>query len=95
MLVVLPSELRRQWSRIALPLDEIPGRASDTELASAVLGHDYIEPDHWRAPNVLVLERHEYYEKVEPLISDGVKFESIVGLSRCIESRRRSTPRER
>ncbi len=70
------------WGRVTLPLDEVPGRASDTELTSAVLGHDYVEPDRWRAPNVLVLERHEYYEKIEPLISDGVKFESIVGLSR-------------
>lgn len=70
------------WSRVALPLDEVPGRASDTELDGAVLGHDYVEPVRWRAANVLVLARHEYYEKVQPLVVGGETFQSIVGLSR-------------
>lgn len=87
-----PSPLRKQtavyqrsgaaWLRVALPLDVVPGRDRDEELNGAILGHDYVEPARWKAPNVLVLERHEYYEKLTPQVSDGVKFESIVGLSR-------------
>ena len=53
-----------------------PGRDSDTELEGAILGHEYTEPLRWRKPNVLVLERHEYYEKLKPLAYD-VKFKSI------------------
>jgi hypothetical protein len=70
------------WTRVALPLDAVPDRDRDTELDGAVLGHDYVEPARWKAPNVLVLERHEYYEKKQPQVLDGVRFESIVGLSR-------------
>lgn len=87
-----PAPLRKQtavyqstggaWSRVVLPLDVVPGRDRDMELEGAILGHDYVEPKRWNARNVLVLERHEYYEKKQPQILDGVKFESIVGLSR-------------
>lgn len=70
------------WTRVALPLDVVPGRDRDTELDGAILGHDYVEPARWKAPNVLVLERHEYYEKLTPQVLDGLKFESIIGLSR-------------
>lgn len=87
-----PAPLRKQtavyqltgdvWTRVALPLDAVPGRDRDTELAGAILGHDYVEPERWKAPNVLVLERHEYYEKKQPQVLDGLTFESIVGLSR-------------
>ena len=31
---------------------------------------------------MLILERHEYYEKLEPTEIDGVKFESIGTLAR-------------
>jgi hypothetical protein len=87
-----PAPLRKQtavyqsrgdvWTRVALPLDVVPGRDRDTELEGAILGHDYVEPARWKSPNVLVLERHEYYEKKQPQVVDGLKFESIVGLSR-------------
>lgn len=87
-----PAPLRKQtsvylatgglWTRVALPLDAVPGRDRDTELEGAILGHDYVEPKRWSARNVLVLERHEYYEKKQPQVFDGLKFESIVGLSR-------------
>ena len=60
----------------------MPGRESDEELKGAILGHDYIEPVRWEKPNVLVLERHEYYEKLGPTEIDGLKFESIHTLSR-------------
>lgn len=70
------------WHRVELALDEVPGRDRDTELQGAVLGHEYVEPVRWRAANVLVLERHEYYEKLQPLVVNGVTFQSVVGLSR-------------
>lgn len=68
------------WSRVELPLDKVPGRESDTELEGAVLGHDYIEPIRWQKANVLLLERHEYYEKFKPI--EDSKFQSIVGFAR-------------
>lgn len=87
-----PAPLRKQttvyqltgeaWTRVVLPLAVVPGRDRDTELEGAILGHDYVEPARWKSPNVLVLERHEYYEKKQPQVLDGLKFESIVGLSR-------------
>ncbi len=87
-----PEPLRKQtavyqmtgdsWSRVELPLDTVPGRGSDTELKGAILGHDYIEPVRWLKPNVLLLERHEYYERLKPVIVDKVKFDSIVGFAR-------------
>jgi hypothetical protein len=70
------------FTRVDLPLTKVPGRESDTELERAILGHEYTEPIHWQKPNVLVLERHEYYEKLKPTEIEGIKFESIHGLSR-------------
>ena len=60
----------------------MPGRESDTELERAILGHEYTEPIRWQKPNVLVLERHEYYEKLKPTAIGDVKFESIHGFDR-------------
>ena len=57
-------------------------RESDEELKGAILGHDYIEPVRWEKPNVLVLDRHEYYEKLGPTEVEGLKFESIHTLAR-------------
>jgi hypothetical protein len=70
------------FTRVELPLGEVPGRKSDTELERAILGHEYIEPIGWQKPNVLVLQRHEYYEKLKPTSIGDVKFESIHTLSR-------------
>ena len=70
------------FSRVELNLSDVPGRESDEELKGAILGHDYIEPVRWEKPNVLVLERHEYYEKLGPTEVDGLKFESIHTLAR-------------
>ena len=65
------------FSRVEVPLTEPPGRSSDTELQGAILGHEHTEPLRWEKPNVLVLQRHEYYEKLKPTEVEGVKFESI------------------
>jgi hypothetical protein len=71
--------------RVDLPLTEVPGRDSDTELERAILGHEYTEPLRWQKPNVLVLERHEYYEKLKPTAIGDVKFESIHGFDRLYQ----------
>lgn len=71
-----------EWSRIELPLDKVPGREQDTELEGAMLGHDYIEPVRWEKRNVLLLERHEYYEKKKPIVVGNDTFQSIVTLAR-------------
>ena len=70
------------FARVALPLSEVPGRESDTELERAILGHEYTKPIRWPKPNVLVLERHEYYEVKKPTKVEGIEFESIHDLSR-------------
>ncbi len=70
------------FARVELPLSEVPGRDGDTELNGAILGHEYTEPVRWQKPNVLVLERHEYYEKMGPTSIGDIKFESIHTLSR-------------
>jgi Bacterial SH3 domain len=70
------------FTRVDLPLSEVPGRGSDTELERAILGHEYTEPTRWQKPNVLVLERHEYYEKLKPTAIGDVKFESMHGFDR-------------
>jgi hypothetical protein len=73
------------FTRVELPLSEVPGRDSDTELERAILGHEYTEPTRWQKPNVLVLERHEYYETLKPTAIGDVKFESIHGLGRLYQ----------
>ena len=65
------------FTRVDLLLNEVPGRDSDTELEDAILGHEYTEPLRWQKPGVLVLERHEYYEKLKPTEIGDVKFKSI------------------
>ncbi len=72
----------QSFTRVELPLSDVPGRESDAELTGAILGHEYTQPVRWEKPNVLLLERHEYYEKLGPTESDGVKFESIHTLAR-------------
>jgi hypothetical protein len=73
------------FTRVELPLTEVPGRDSDTELERAILGHEYTEPIRWQKPNVLVLERHEYYEKLKPTAIGDVKFESIHAFDRLYQ----------
>ncbi|MDQ3625843.1 MAG: hypothetical protein M3372_01770 [Verrucomicrobiota bacterium] len=68
------------FMRVELPLNNVPGREKDEELKRAILGHEYTEPERWQKPNVLLLERHEYYETLKP-ITDS-KFESIHPLAR-------------
>lgn len=66
-----------KFVRVDLSLGEVPGRNEDTELEKAVLGHEYIEPLRWAKPNVLVLQRHEYYERFKPLKVGDSTFDTI------------------
>ncbi|MEO8350182.1 MAG: hypothetical protein ABI680_00535 [Chthoniobacteraceae bacterium] len=87
-----PAPLRKQtavyqltgesFARVELPLEKVPGRDSDSELEGAILGHEYTEPVRWRAPNVLILTRHEYYRKMMPTKVDQLTFDSIHDLAR-------------
>jgi hypothetical protein len=90
-----PAPLRKQtavyqlagdsFARVDLPLDETPGRESDHELERAILGHEYTEPVRWQKPNVLVLKRHEYYQKMMPTTIDNLTFDSIHDLGRLYQ----------
>ncbi|HEV2842190.1 MAG TPA: SH3 domain-containing protein [Chthoniobacterales bacterium] len=73
------------FAKVDLPLGKAPGREKDEELTGAVLGHQYTEPIRWAKPNVLILQRHEYYQKFKPITSGGVKFESIIDLGRLYQ----------
>lgn len=70
------------FGRVELSPSEPPGRETDAELNGAILGHEYTEPVRWEKPDVLVLERHEYYEKLQPDAIGDIKFESIHTLAR-------------
>lgn len=73
------------FAKVDLPLGEAPGREKDEELTGAVLGHEYTEPIRWAKPNVLILQRHEYYQKFKPITSGGVEFNSIIDLGRLYQ----------
>ena len=87
-----PAPLRKQtavyqlsgesFTRVDLSLGEVPGRESDAELKGAILGHEYTEPVRWQKANVLVLNRHEYYQKMMPTRIDNLTFDSIHDLAR-------------
>ena len=70
------------FARVEMPLNEPPGRESDTELKGAVPGHFFTEPIRWQKANVLVLQRHEYYRKLMPTKVDNLTFDSIHDLAR-------------
>ena len=69
----------------------VPGPDGDTELEGAVLGHEFIEPIRWQKPSVLLLERHEYYEKLKPMVVRKQTFQTIGTLSRWYQITARIT----
>ncbi len=73
------------FSRVDLPLNKVPGRGSDKELEGAIPGHEYTEPIRWQKPNVLILQRHDYYRKMMPTVVDNLKFDSIHDLARLYQ----------
>ncbi|CAN5568721.1 hypothetical protein BH20VER3_BH20VER3_07070 [soil metagenome] len=90
-----PAPLRKQtavyqlsgdsFARVELSLGKVPGREKDDELKGALLGHQYTEPLRWQKPNVLLLQRHEYYQKMMPTKLDNLTFDSIHDLGRLYE----------
>lgn len=73
------------FAKVEMPLNEVPGREKDEELKGAVLGHEYTEPVRWAKPDVLILERHEYYQKLRPRTIEGVKFEEVHSFDRLFQ----------
>ncbi len=71
-----------RFTQVEVSLGKAPGQESDPELKGAVAGHIYTEPVRWQKPNVLVLQRHEYYGVKKPMTLDGQTFETIGGLAR-------------
>jgi uncharacterized delta-60 repeat protein len=67
------------FTKVDLSLDKPPGKESDPEIKGAVMGHEFVSPVRWTNANTLVLEKHDYYEKVTP--SSG----SIHGFARLYE----------
>jgi len=71
-----------RFVRVELSLGKAPGQENDPELKDAVAGHVFTEPVRWQKPNVLVLDRHEYYGVKKPMTIDGQTFETIGDLAR-------------
>jgi len=56
----------KSFTKIDLPLDQPPGRENDPEIKGAVMGHEFVTPVRWVDANTLILERHDYYERLMP-----------------------------
>jgi uncharacterized delta-60 repeat protein len=54
----------KSFTKVNLPLDQPPGKESDSEIKGAVMGHEFVSPVRWADGNTLILERHDYYEKL-------------------------------
>jgi hypothetical protein len=64
-------------------------------LKDAVAGHVFTEPVRWQKPNVLVLDRHEYYGVKKPMTIDGQTFDTMAISRDAIKSPPRSALKER
>ena len=69
----------KSFAKVSLPLNQPPGKESDREIKGAVMGHEFVSPARWANANTLILNRHDYYEKLTP--SSG----SIHGFDRLYE----------
>jgi uncharacterized delta-60 repeat protein len=50
--------------KVDLPLNQPPGKDSDREVVGAAMIHDFVTPTRWENPKSLILEKHDYYEKL-------------------------------
>ncbi|MBA3608029.1 MAG: hypothetical protein H0W43_05895 [Chthoniobacterales bacterium] len=73
------------FSRVELSLGDAPGQENDPALKRASVGHIYTEPVKWQKPNILVLQRHEYYAVIQPITSGNQTFDSIGQLGRLYQ----------
>ena len=62
--------LVRQASLAFMVFDQPPGKESDPEIKGAVMGQESLSPVRWTNANTLILERHDYYEKLTPSSGD-------------------------
>jgi len=69
----------KSFTKIDLPFDQPPGKENDPEIKGAVMGHEFVTPVRWADANTLILERHDYYERLMPLSG------SIHGLARLYQ----------
>lgn len=69
------------FTRVDLSLGKAPGE----ELKGAVAGHIYTEPVRWQKPNVLLLQRHEYYGVLRPMKVGDQTFDTIGDLGRLYQ----------
>ena len=58
--------LGKPFTKINLPLDQPPGKESDPQIRGAVTGEESVTPTRWAKPDTLILERFDYYEKLNP-----------------------------
>ena len=56
----------KPFTKIDLPFDQPPGKENDPEMKGAVMGHEFVTPVRWADANTLILERHDYYERLMP-----------------------------
>jgi hypothetical protein len=52
--------------KMDLPFNQPPGKESDPEMVGAVMAFDFVTPTRWENSNTLILEKHDYYEKLTP-----------------------------
>jgi uncharacterized delta-60 repeat protein len=56
----------KSFTKINLPLDQPPGKESDPQIRGAVMGEESVTPTRWAKADTLILERFDYYEKLNP-----------------------------
>jgi len=56
----------KSFAKIDLPFGQPPGKESDPEIKGTVTVHEFVSPVRWANDNTLILERHDYYEKLAP-----------------------------
>jgi uncharacterized delta-60 repeat protein len=56
----------KSFVKMDLPFNQPPGKESDPEITRAAMEHEFVTPTRWENPNILILERHDYYEKLTP-----------------------------
>jgi uncharacterized delta-60 repeat protein len=56
----------KSFTKINLPLDQPLGKESDPQIRGAVMDDQSVTPTRWAKADTLILERFDYYAKVNP-----------------------------
>ena len=67
----------KSFAKVSLPLNQPPGKESDPEIKGAVMGHEFVSPVRWANANTLILNRHDYYEKLTPSSGSIHRFDRL------------------